>query len=361
MDESKYNSGVSHTRGVPLENLVGLCFMLGEAEKPLSVIELANRAIQLRILDSEPIKTGSRLPTRINHHIISLRMLQLVDFDNKSGHVYYRLNSSGYKIYNEVAKEIEGAEQIELTNSLKHIWREILVDSTYVREHWLKYFMPKEKFDLKELVSLSDNVVITRVPPQERESIDEDKGDRDSGYRLTSNEWGEVIISEIERKEILQGLRRWTNDAYLTDDIVAWDQAYPFAHLSLENSDETIEMESYIVKNWLDPTKDLMYFERLVNEQIDKRKQGNRIDIPDLIIGLCRDFYYAKDNIKELLTEIFYERRSNYFFERSSQFLIDNAFKLAQRNKPAAYYLKLEGSWRTSLVRYGSYTKDVKP
>jgi phage anti-repressor protein len=103
-----------------------------------------------------------------------------------------------------------------------------------------------------------------------------------------------------------------------------------------------------------------MYFEQLVNEKIDERQQGNRINIPDLIIGLCQDYYYAKENVKEMLTELFYERGNSYFFERGSQFLIDNAFKLPQRNKPEAYYLKLEGAWRTSLVRYGDQTKDVR-
>jgi len=344
----------SHTRGVPLANLAGLCFVLGESASPLSVNELVTRSIRHGVIESESLQRGGRLPTRINHHIISLRELELVKSERSVGHVYYSLNVPGRHIYKEVKKNYCGEGQVELNTALRAAWRPILVESSYVRSTWLKYFMTCEEFTFEELISKSNSVTITRIPQGERECYEDRESIKDSGYRLFSQYWGDHIIYELDRREILQGLRRWTNEAYLTDDSVSSAEAAPFAHLSTPGSEDTFESESFIVNAWLDPTKDLPRFERVVNQLLDERKQGNRINIPDLIIGLSHDYGYAKENIKEMLTILFYERRDNYFFERGSRFLVDNAFKLTNKNRPEVYYLKLEGSWRTSLVRFGT-------
>ncbi len=46
---------LSHTRGVPLANLAGLCVILGEQAATLNVRMLANEAIQHGLLDFDPI------------------------------------------------------------------------------------------------------------------------------------------------------------------------------------------------------------------------------------------------------------------------------------------------------------------
>lgn len=355
MTADTLHTKTSHTRGVPLADLAGLCFILGEAQGALSVRELANRAITSGILESELVQVGKRLPTRINHRIISLRELELVNYEQYDGHVYYSLATPGEWVYTAARKYYQSETVIGLNASLRDMWRQILVKSKYVRSVWLKYFMPRAEFDLaefnlRELISHSSPVTIIRVPQADREGSQ----DEDSGYRLSSEFWGENIISDIERREILQGLRRWTNAVYLTDDSVTSIEAAPFAHLSTFRSDAPFIVESFIVKAWLDPDKDLSLFEQLVNQTIDKRRQGNRINIPDLIIALSYEYGYAKDNLKEMLTALFYERRNRFFFERGSKFLVDNAFRITNKNKPALYYVNLEGSWRTSLVRYGT-------
>ena len=346
----------SHTRGIPLADLAGLCFTLGEAESALSVKELANRAITLGILESKPVQRGEHLPTRINHRIISLRELELVNYEQRGGHVFYSLAESGEHVYDAVKEHYQGEGNVELNTSLRYVWRQILAESKYVRSVWLKYFMPRENFSFSELISSGSPVTIIRVSQDDREGSPKE----DSGYRLRSEFWGEHIVSDVDRREILQGLRRWTSEAYLTDDIVTSTEAAPFAYLSHFRGEDTFVVESFIVKAWLDPDKDLLHFEQLVNQTINKRKQGNRINIPDLIIDLSYEHSYAKDNLKEMLTALFYERRNNFFFERGSKFLVDNAFKVTNKDKPGLYYLKLEGSWRTSLVRYGTNGEDRK-
>ena len=343
----------SHTRGIPLADLGGLCFTLGEAESVISVKDLANRAIVLGILESELIQRGERLPTRINHRIISLRELDLVNYEQYGGHVYYGLSASGERLYTAVKKHCQSEGIFDLNASLRSVWRQILVESNYVRTFWLKYFMPQEDFNFTELISGNSPVTIIRVSQSDREGSHKE----DSGYRLRSEFLGEHIISDIDRREILQGLRRWTNAAYLTDDSVTSAEAAPFAHLSAFGADDTFIFESFIVKAWLDPEKDLSQFEQLVNQLIDERKQGDRINIPDLILELSYKHGYAKDNLKEMLTTLFYKRGNSFFFERGSKFLVDNAFRLTNKDKPAVYYLNLEGSWRTSLVRYGTNRK----
>jgi hypothetical protein len=261
-------------------------------------------------------------------------------------------------------KSYVGEGQVELDAHLRAAWRLILVKSSYVRSLWLKYFMPPhDSFTLKELISSNSPVSIIRVALDEREESQYNENVKekfkDSGYRLRSKYWGEQIIYAVDRREILHGLRHWTNEAYLTDDSVPSNEAAPFAYLSSYTGGDSFETESYIVKAWFNPKKDLPLFERLVNHLLDERQQGNRINIADLIIGLSHEYGYAKENIKEMLTTLFYERHNNYFFERGSKFLVDNAFRLTNRAKPSVYYLKLEGSWRTSLVRFGTVIKDV--
>lgn len=344
---------LSHTRGVPLGNLAGLCLILAESKRTLNVRELFESAIKLGIVESEPVPKGKPLPSRINHHMISLRELELVRPEHSRGHVYYSINPLGRRI--GIAARNDFSEgPVELNHRLRAVWRSALSKSLYVRCFWLKYFMKEEDFDLKALLNNSGPITIIRLPNQEREnSPDEPTTERfhDSGYRIKSQHWDEKMIYAVERREILHGLRQWTNEIYLTDEGVPAAEAAPFAYLSVVENSGPFEIESVIVQAWFDPERDLLRFERLVDNILDRRRQGNRIGIPDLLIAMSHEYGYAKENIKEMLTVLFYERGNKYFFERGSKFLVDNAFKLTRRDKPSAYYLNLEGSWRTSIVR----------
>lgn len=351
------NSKLSHTRGVPLANLAGFCLILAETKQPLSVRELVEGAIRLGIVESEPLSGGGRLPTRINHHIISLRELELVESEHSDGHVYYRANALGRRISASVSSSYHGEGEVKLDSSSKATWRSVLVKSSYVRSAWLKYFMPSEQFTLRELLTNNRPVTIIRVPMDERENSSTETATerfRDSGYRIKSKHWDERIVYAVERREILHGLCHWTNEVYLTDENVPSAEAAPFAYLSAPESESPFEIEARIVTQWFDPDKDLPRFERLVDQILNQRRQGERIGIPDLIISMSNEHGYAKENIKEMLASLFYHRSDKFFFERGSKFLVDNAFKLTRRDKPSVYYLNLEGSWRTSLVRFGN-------
>ena len=353
---------LSHTRGVPLANLAGFCAILAEAKAPLSVRDLVERAIGLGFVESESLPVGGRLPTRINHHIISLRQLDLVESEHAGSHVYYRVNALGRRIGATFGCH-DGDGRVKVDSSSKAIWRLVLVKSCYVRSAWLKYFMPRAEFTLKELLRNNSPVTIVRVPENEREdpSTVSAKQFEDSGYRIKSRYWDQRLVRAVERREILHGLRQWTNEAYLTDENVPSIEAAPFAYLSNADNESFFEIESFIVTTWFDPDKDLDRFERLVDRLLTQRRQGNRIGIPDLIISISNEHGYARENIKEMLSALFYQRGEKFFFERGSKFLVDNAFKLTRRDKPSSYYLSLEGSWRTSLVRFGQNTKDEKP
>lgn len=349
---------LSHTRGVPLANLAAFCSILSDAREPLSVRDLVTRAIRFGIVGREPLPVGRRLPTRINHHIISLRELDLVESEPAGGRVYYRVSLLGRRIAATVPNGRDEEGQGVLNASAKAIWRSVLVKSSYVRSAWLKYFMSSAEFTSRELFKNNSPVTIVRLPTDERHepSTESAKQFKDSGYRIRSEHWSERIVTALERREILHGVRQWTNEAYLTDENVPAVEAAPFAHLATTNNESSIEIESFIVDAWFDPDKDLLRFERLVDRLLDQRRHGNRIEIPDLIISISNEHRYAKENIKEMLESLFYNRGDKFFFERGSKFLVDNAFKLARRDKPSVYYLNLEGSWRTSLVRFGKKT-----
>lgn len=349
----------SDTRGASLINLAGLCFILGDSVEALSVRQLANKAIECGIFNFGRQQRGAHLDTRINHHVRALRALQLIESEEVGGHKYYRLTASGSRVHGFV-KDTYGGTKIKADTNFRALWRPIIIESSYVRAEWLKYFMPLEDFTCEQLISDGGWITIYRVPMEHRAPDKDSKGHLiDSGLRLESRHWETREFTEGDRREIYEGLRRWTNEVYLTDDRVPVSEAAPFLHFSQFDSDETLEVESHIVKGWFDPAKDLLRFEQLVQETLNERRRGDRITIPDLIIELCRDHGYAKDNVKEMLTELFYERGNHYYFERGSQALIDNAFRLKTKENPAVYYLKLEGVWRTSIVRYGTMMREA--
>lgn len=345
MSSSSRSSTLSHTRAVPLPNLTGLCVILGERPGTLSIKQLAQEAVDRGVIGSTRPTPGERLPTRINHHMIALRELGLVSWTHRGGHVYYTLKPAGQNICVVAQQTYDGEGAVALNSALRAAWRPVLADSPYVREHWLKYFMPGEKFSYDDLIAKGSFVTIYRLRGEERHDAE------DSGYRMVSQHerWEEQEWDDVQRREVYEGLRRWTNECYLTDDRVLEDEDRPFKHVSKVRAHNEFEIESHIARRWLDPERDLDRFESELRRALEEKQQGNRITIPDLLLTLCWEHGYAKDNLKEMLQALYYERGRDYFFERGSEFLIRHAFAVPN---PQDFYVQIEGAWRTSLICY---------
>lgn len=345
MDNKCSSSKLSHTRGVHLGDLAGLCFILRERGTPTSVKTLATEAIERGILDYALPAQGNRLPTRINHHMIALRELGLVESARSGANTHYNLTPPGYAVAEAVSLLYEGTGTIALEHNLRAAWRPVLVQSLYVRCHWLKYFMPKDTFDYKDLILEGESVTIYRVPLGDRFDSE------DSGYRLVSRFWKDQYLDLLARREVYEGLRRWTNEAYLTDDRLPEGMETPFLYLTSPSMSDVFQLESYVVRAWLDPDwdRDVDLFERQVQQVFDDFQQSNRITIPEIIINLSHDYGYSKHNATEMLKSLYYHRSKSYFFERGSEFLVNRTFDVA---RPQDYYVQIEGVWRTSLIRY---------
>lgn len=333
---------ISHTRNASLAVLVGLCYVLERSDGTATVIELANEAIRLGLIEGMAVVPGERLPTRINHHMIALRQLNLVSSVRCNAHISYSLTSMGVALAHAAVRMYSGAGPLELDGGLRATWRPILVQSDYVRHQWLKYFMSREDFAYPDLLSARGAVTIQRVPPAQR------SGQDDSGYRILSDAWDERILNDLERREIYEGLRRWTNEVYLTDDRLPEDIRGAFLYHGGQASQRVVESELYIVTAWLAPD-DLDVFESHIRQVLDEREGGDRIPIPELIIALCDDYGYARQNVRDMLGVLYDERSDRYTFERASRFLMQRAFRGKTSDQ---YYVQLDGIWRTGLVRY---------
>ncbi len=334
--------GVSHTRNASLAVLAGLCYVLEGSNGSETVAGLANEAIRLGLIEGVAVVPGGRLPTRINHHMIALRKLDLVSSVRRGGSITYTLTSMGMTLARATARMYNGQGRLGLDDELRAAWRPALVRSEYVRHQWLKYFMSRQDFTYLDLLSTCCTVTIERVPSNQRSDQD------DSGYRILSDAWGERILNDLERREIYEGLRRWTNEAYLTDDRLPEEIRGPFLHDLHDTLDDVVEGESCIVTAWLTPSQ-LDLFESNIEQILHERQGGNRIPIPDLIITLCDDYGYARRNVRDMLTVLYNERGAYYVFERASRFLMRHAFRGRTSDQ---YYVQLDGVWRTGLVRY---------
>ncbi len=331
---------LSNTRGASLANLTGLCRILGEVGT-LNVKQLANIAIKEGVFNFDPVSVGERIPTRIHHHMIALRMLELVEDMPTKGHVYYELAPLGKRLFEAISSELASSavDDSGFSDTLLLAWRVTLAASNYVKCQWLKYFMRDTDFDHQAFAFEGTPITVYRLPMSERMD-----SDRDSGYRLRSPYWGEISLDMLAYREIYQGLRRWTNQVLLTDDRLP-DDTLAYSYQSQD--EESFETKIFVVKAWLSRHQDLKAFEDKIDQLLDK--EGiNRITLPDLIMGLCRHHGYSKAQVRAMLEQVYYHGQNHYFFERGSRFLVHNAFNVAE---PEDYYVQIEGVWRTGLVR----------
>jgi len=341
---------LSHTRNFPLTDLAGLCYILDQAVAPMSVMELANAGIALDVYTHPPagpwklVPSGERLPTRINHGMISLRDLGLVTSQPGGGKTYYELTDHGRSISAATLASYSDRGNVTMNDHLRSAWRPVLVTSAYVRSQWLNHFMGRNDFSYQDLIQTKNRIAISRLPMDER--VTSRKGAGDSGYRFASPHSEERRLNDLERREVYEGLRRWTDTVYLTDYRLPPEVEGPFLYQTDAGLDMRFELEWHIVSCWLDPERDVEVFTEQVRQVL--RDWGTKSGpIPDLIIYLSRVQGYAKRNIVEMLTSLYYHT-NEFFFERGSEFLIRRAFEDV---KSEDYYVKIEGSWRTGIMR----------
>ena len=344
MNNPTHFTKLSNTRGVSLPNLAALCYLLGRNSTGLNVKALANIAIENDVFAFADVPQGARLPTRIHHHMIALRKLELVFEEHTGSHVMYFLAQNGKRLYEEVASAPSEQLVLPLDTAMRTLWREILVASAYVRFHWLKYFMMTESFGFHDLVQHYQPLTLERVPLEERKRH-ENAAELDSGYRIYSVGWPDKALNALEYKEIYQGLRRWTNQVYLTDDRLIEGNDVPYLY-QMDRKDRFV-CDVDVVTAWLDPSIDLGFFVEQVDAVLDDLG-SDRITIPELIVTLCSAKGYSKFNVAEMLYELYYMPGQRYFFERGSQFLIHRAFDVA---RPEDNYVQIEVVWRTGIVR----------
>lgn len=349
--KSKANAdALSHTRGVPLEDLTGLCSILDRKGGRLSVMNLANAGIEQDVIYKRgaavpsPVARGARLPTRINHRMISLRELGLVESHPAGGHIFYELTTMGRQLASAVADDYEGCGQVYANATLRSVWRTVLVASPYVRNQWLKYFMETKDFGLHDLIKTDKLVTIFHAPSDERNGSRESQGG-DSGYRIRSTHWPEKRLNDVERREIHQGLRLWTDASYLTDYRLPVDLEIPFLYQTDVGTSDGLRLEYYVARAWLDPESDVERFGEDIRLLLTTWGVS-RTTIPSLIIEMARRGGYAKRNIREMLVALYYGT-NQYFFERGSEFLIRRAFEDV---KSEDFYVQIEGVWRTGLM-----------
>ena len=192
--------------------------------------------------------------------------------------------------------------------------------------------MPKEDFTLQELLATAYPIII------------EVKG---NNYCVHWKGGSPKVLDYKERMEIYQGLRKWTNDIELTDEVLLDEQ-------SLDDEQDLHSIlgfgsrfvEAYVVRRQWDERTQVELFEEKVRSLIDEVGNGNHIGIPDLIIALCRKERLSKRTVRELLESLYREKGAKYFFERASRLLLRLPFGV----EPENYYVKIDGIWRTGLV-----------
>jgi len=314
------------TRGAFLEYICALCAILKQADRPLTERELATLAKDFQ----KKVAARQWSQTRFRHHFYALLELKLATKFNRQ----YSLEPRGQELAALVLQETDLLQRLPTLSSpvLRELLSRIMVESPYVCSEWLKYFMLKEDFTLQELLAAAHPIIIEV---------------RSNNYCIHWAGGSPKVLNDKERMEIYQGLRRWTNDIELTDEVLLDEQS-----LDEEQGLHSILgfgshfVEAYLVRQQWDERMPIALFEEKVGSLIDEIGNGNRIGIPDLIIALCRRERLSKRNVRELLERLYREKRAQYFFERASRLLLRLPFGVAPEN----YYVKIDGIWRTGLV-----------
>ena len=315
------------TRGALLENICALCAILKQADRPLAERELAALA---KDVFQKKVSARPSSHTRFRHHFYALLELKLAAKCNRR----YSLEPRGQELAALVLQETDFLQRPPTLSSpiLRDLLSTIMVESPYVRSEWLRYFMPKEDFTLQELLATAYPIII------------EVKG---NNYCVNWKGGSPKVLDDKERMEIYQGLRKWTNDIELTDEVLLDEQ-------SLDDEQDLHSIlgfgsrfvEAYVVRRQWDERTQVELFEEKVRSLIDEVGNGNHIGIPDLIIALCRKERLSKRTVRELLESLYREKGAKYFFERASRLLLRLPFGV----EPENYYVKIDGIWRTGLV-----------
>jgi len=215
--------------------------------------------------------------------------------------------------------------------------------------------MPRETFSLEEMVEEGRDIILELVPPIDRHILKTKRGkeSEDSGYRIHSffSKWQTLQIDSSQRREIHEGLRRWTLQVDLVNELTGltgWNSIFDIEDeylLRMESKNSRLDRD-YIVKEHWDINRPLEQFERMLTQIREQMGWVKRIEIPELIIILALKNHLSIRDIHNLLTRLYEERHANYFFESASEWLlVQTGSKF-----PLDMYVQIDGAWRTSLV-----------
>lgn len=359
---------LSHTRGVPLLDLCRLCvYVFSIPGYRMSITELGRIAQDSGLKDFQGF-SSQRIPrTRVRHYWYTLDKLGLMVKKQIKAGTTFELLENG-----KIVAEIMLKEELAYGSSIQHVAEaserlraelaRVVVESEYLREVWLSLFMSDSNFTYKQFLNKSQSIVIERLFPDYR--LDMSNYGEDSGYRLypysksaferlaiagnqgksiSASPNASLILSETARKEIHDGLRRWT---YIELGIT---NETPLAIHGEERDVVETRRDVWVVKRTLSPgRKSVAQVAEWTEEVIRSIGNGRRIRTPELIVELCRLHSISLSNAKMLLKQLHGMRSDRFYFEGASESVIMDKFSSVPN--PDDYYLIIDGIWRPTLL-----------
>lgn len=360
----------SYTRNIPLANLCALCtIMVKTPRQSIGEWDLAEKAQDMGLDKFSGIKqframTPRIMPTVIRRHWYSLDVLGLAIKNRDSS--LLTLTDLGRKVAHTLI-ECQFDFGSEIPFALQEELARVLVSSRYVRQFWLSFFMSSEVFNLEELRSRCNPILIETVPESVREKFGDFRFDdakwTDSGIRIYSKNNSALrqltiagkrgvsaynppflALTIVAKFEIYDGLRRWTKEIGLTDELPL-DQSELTAFEKATLWPGSKVKECYIVKQYWPVTDDAMpQFEREVEDEIRASPTGHRMRIPDLICRICGKERLSRKNVKDLLLKLQRQNSARFYFEGASPGVIEDFDEMQD------FYLPIDGIWRTSII-----------
>ncbi len=210
--------------------------------------------------------------------------------------------------------------------------------------------MPTEDFSLDQFITLAKDVIIELVPSDQRIKLLTGAGadSEDTGHRLHSYfpQWPTFPLDQAGRREIHQGLLKWSNNIDLVNQVTHWEAWHKIEdeYLARLQSKRGKLDRVYVVRGpWRDGLS-LSAFEHFLAKVRAESGGSHRLSIPKLVISLALNEHLSLSIIHSFLQRLYYERQDQYFFESASrQLLPTSPVELGN-------YVRINGAWRTSLV-----------
>ncbi len=360
---------LSHTRGVSLLDVCRLCaYIKLEPGFRITATSLARKAKECGLRVFRESRNANS--TGIRHFWYTLQKLNLVTTSHKNSITtfeltHYGLDLAEITLQQSMAYSLDDISVEEASQDLRMTFIEILAQSAYVRSIWLSLFRDDIDFTYEQLFEKNYPLVIELVNPGYRVDLTKFGYNwDDSGYRLYPHEHSVfrrltvasrenhdfatdpnlgLIISDTARKEIVEGLRRWT-----------------FMELGLTNESpmeidadlaELVQKkrEIWIVRRFLPPdSHTIKHVAEIVREFIQSIGNGRRIRVPDLLVEFSRQESISLTNAKSLLRQLHASYSRHFYFEGASEDVIIDEFNLA--NNRFNYHINIDGIWRPTIL-----------